>query len=172
MRIVLWSVILAALLAGCSTTNEERVLLQRYEKKKHYHKKLLKTEKVQLYEGDLTKVMLTATYLNTSPVKEDAREDERFVVGLYVDDETEASRAFDFNLTLNGREPKSITPLKQGDRHLKEISFVTEWNRFFLVTFPYVEEERFDLLFESEKYGKGRLNFAKKAKYTFTKKAS
>jgi hypothetical protein len=170
MRSILWSVTLAALLAGC-TTKEQSKLLEHYEAKKNYHKQLLKTEKVQLYDGNLTKVMLTATYLNAQTPSNENNESERFIVGLYVDDDLQEQEAFDFNLTLNGHAPTSIVPLKKRDPRLEEISFVADWSQFFLITFPHTDATRFDLLFESEQYGKGVLHFAKKAKYTFTKKA-
>jgi len=170
MRAILTSITLAALLSGC-TNKGQTELLTHYEKNKHYHKELLKTEKVQLYENNLTKVALTATYLDSSYADQNSTNDERFIIGLYVDDEIERNNAFDFNLTLNGMEPKSIVPLKHTDKRLKDISFVSDWSNYFLVTFPHVSAKRFKLVFESDTYGKGVLDFAKRAKYTFTKKA-
>jgi hypothetical protein len=171
MRTILWCGALAALLTGC-TTKEQSKLLTDYEKRKQYHKTLMQTEKVQLYEGNLTKVALTATYLNRSQKAHTATEDEHFIIGLYVDDEEMADApVFDFSLTLNGQAPKEIKPISYDDPKLKQLSFVSDWNRFYLVTFPHVNKKRFKLVFESDMYGKGTLDFAKRAKYTFTKKA-
>jgi len=171
MRTIVTGMILAALLTGC-TNKEQTELLSKYEKNRHYHKQLLKTEKVQLYDGNLTKVALTATYLNDNTATDNNQsEDERFIVGLYVDDEIEEMHAFDFNLTLNGEEPKQIMPVPYDDAQLKDISFVSDWSRFYLVRFPHVDAKRLKLVFESATYGKGELDFAKRAKYTFTKRA-
>jgi len=194
MRRTLLGITAVVLLAGC--TSPERVkLLQTYEKEKTYHKRLIKTEKVQLYEGNLTKVTLTATYLNRNSrakegeadsflnyinpfeifedkEKKTPKEDERFIVGIYVDDEGIGSDGlYDFNLTLNSEEPKEIKPLLPDDSRLKDISFVSEWSQFFLVTFPHIGSNRLKMVFESEQYGKGILRFAKRAKYVYTKRA-
>jgi len=169
-----WALCLLTLfLFGCST-KEEKVLLQAYDKKKIYHKKLLHTEKVQLYNGSETKVLLTATYLftQTGIPKEEDRRDEVFIVGLYMEDEEAVHfTAGDFNLTLNGKTPKSVTVLESSDRRLKDIPFVTSWGSYFEVLFPHTSSEKFDLVFNSRIYGERSLHFAKKAKYVFTKEA-
>jgi len=167
MRTIGWAVAVAVLLSACTQT-EQTQLLSQYEKKKHYHKQLLKTEKVQLYDGNLTKIALTATYLSDS----NRTDDERFVIGLYVeDDDQHGNDVYDFNLTLNGKAPNDVQPLAHTDGVLKDISFVSNWNHFFLVTFPHVPNDRLTLVFESKKYGRGELYFARKAKYVFTKQA-
>jgi hypothetical protein len=76
-----------------------------------------------------------------------------------------------YSLTLNGSAPKSIQALDADDLLLKDISFVSEWNYFYLVTFPHVARKSFKLTFKSELYGKGELHFAKVAKYVLTKEA-
>lgn len=194
MRLALLGIAALFLLMGCAS--KERVkLMKTYENEKQYYKRLIKTEKAQLYDGNLTKVTLTATYLNrNSRAKEGEddsflnyvnpfeifeekkehtpKEDERFIVGIYVDDDgAEESGLYDFNLTLNGKLPKTIVPVDQHDPRLKDISFVAEWSQFFLVTFPHIDAERLTMEFKSPQYGKGVLHFAKKAKYVYTKKA-
>ena len=194
MRGTLLGITAVVLLGGC--TSPERVkLLHTYEKEKTYHKRLIKTEKVQLYEGNLTKVTLTATYLNRNSrakegekdsfinymnpfeifedrAKRTPKEDERFIVGIYVDDEgVDKEGLYDFKLTLNHKTPKSVKALSESDPRLKDISFVAEWSQFFLVTFPHINSDRLTMEFESDQYGKGTLHFAKKAKYVYTRKA-
>jgi hypothetical protein len=173
-RKTVWTLCLLSLLfAGCSS-KEEKALLQVYNKEKVYHKKLLQTEKIQLYDGNETKVLLTATYIfeQSDVKKEDDRRDEVFIVGFYMEDETVRDQlAEDFNLTLNGTLPKSVKVLKRSDKRLKEIPLVTEWGDYFEVVFPHTQSTKFDLVFSSEMYGKKKLHFAKKAKYVFTKEA-
>jgi hypothetical protein len=173
-RKTVWTLCLLSLLfAGCSS-KEEKALLQVYNKEKVYHKKLLQTEKIQLYDGNETKVLLTATYIfeQSDVKKEDDRRDEVFIVGFYMEDETVRDLlAENFNLTLNGTLPKSVKVLKRSDKRLKEIPLVTEWGDYFEVVFPHTQSTKFDLVFSSEMYGKKKLHFAKKAKYVFTKEA-
>ncbi len=168
---ILITVITLVLLAGC-TSKEEKALIQAYEKKKSYHQQLQKTEKTQLYDGLITKVLLTATYLNKQNIDKENKPDEVFIVGVYMEESQEES--FDeerYSLTLNGNAPKSIKKLGADDPLLKHISFVSEWNYFYLVTFSHVSSKSFKLIFKSDMYGKGELHFAKVAKYVLTQKA-
>ena len=156
------------LLTGCSTKEQES-LMQAYEKDKNYHMQLQKTEKTQLYEGETTKAMLTATYLFKENRDINDTRDEIFIVGIYVEEE-EGSLLNNkgYILTLNKVAPKSSKLLKENDPLLKDISFVSEWSQFYLVTFPHTSSKSFKLIFKSDIYGKGELHFAKMAKYVLT----
>jgi hypothetical protein len=92
-------------------------------------------------------------------------------VGIYIEEnEMESLDHEGYSLTLNGNPPKSIQTLEANDPLLKNISFISEWNYFYVVTFPHVQSKSFKLIFESDVYGKGELKFAKVAKYVLTKK--
>ena len=69
------------------------------------------------------------------------------------------------------KQPKSIKELKAGDPLLKDISFKSEWSKFYLVTFPHTKKRNFKLVFESYFYGNGELNFAKVSKFVLTGQA-
>ncbi len=170
MRHTLLLSMTALLIAGCSS-KEEKSFTHIYENNKAYHAKLQKTEKTQLYDGEVTKAMLTATYLFTPTKDQNDTRDERFIVGLYIEDDGSEEGYSDYNLTLNGTAPKAVKALSMHDPLLKNISFRSEWSRFYLFTFPHTKAKRFSLIFESDAYGKGKLHFAKVAKYVFTKEA-
>ncbi len=171
MRNIILTLSAIALLVGC-TSKEEQALMQAFETKKSYHKQLLKTEKTQLYDGNITKAMLTATYINGQTIDKEYKPDEVFVVGIYLEESEGLSLEDEgYSLTLNGNDPKSITILKEDDPLLKDISFASEWSYFYLVTFPHVSKKSFKLVFQSELYGKGELHFAKVAKYVLSKEA-
>lgn len=156
------------LLLGC-TSKEERSLMESYKNKINYHKQLQKTEKTQLYENNVTKVMMTATYLYTPTLDKNDTRDEAFIVGIHLEDE--ASEALNYSLLLNGTEVKEIKALSADDTRLKELSFISEWGEYYLVTFPHVKSKKVTLVFESDRYGKGKLHFAKVMKYVLTKQA-
>jgi len=171
----IWVLCLLSLffVGGC-TSKEEKALLQVCNKEKQYNKKLLHTEKVQLYDANETQVLLTATYLfkQSNVKKEDEKKDEVFVVGIYMENETAQNLLTkDFNLTLDGILPKNVKILKNSDERLKDIPMVTEWGNYFEVIFPHTTRTKFDLIFSSKEYGTKKLPFAKKAKYVSTKKA-
>jgi len=186
------------LIVGCSS--KEKSLMKEMTLHQTYYKMLQKTEKVMLSENNITKAILTATYLYVPTVhskKSDAN--ETFIIGLYLEDEEvdSLSDVFDlysktdnktkpdnikmsdvnntikstYKITLNGKKPLSIKKLTLNDSRLKHLSFVTEWNTYALVTFKHVKGTRLTLLFESTQYGKGTLHFSKVAKYIFSKKA-
>lgn len=165
------SFIAIVLLMGC-TSQKETDLMQGYSKKVNYHKQLQKTEKTQLYQDNVTKAMLTATYLYTPNFENNDTRDEVFIVGLYLEDKASGKINGEGNtLTLNGKTTKEIKALRLDDERLKDLSFVTTWSSYYLVTFPHESNKKITLVFESELYGKGELHFAKVAKYVLNKEA-
>jgi len=154
---------------GCSS-KAQKELMADYEKNLKYSKHLQKTEKVQLYDGDITKALLTATYLYDRDKSED---DEKFIIGVHLSDEYDDNNLTNsgYLITLNGKKAKSVEELDRDDKRLKDISFVTEWGVYYFVKFPHISSKRFKIEFESELYGKGKLEFAKVAKYIFTKES-
>lgn len=159
------------LLLGC-TSKQESDLMQAYDEKIAYHKRLQKTEKLQLYDGNATKAMITATYLYTQNFEKKDTRDEVFIVGIHLEDEElDGIEEGDYSLTLNGQKAKEAVMLDLNDERLKENSFVIEWGSYYLVTFPHVESKNFTLVFKSAAYGEGMLHFAKVAKYVLSKEA-
>jgi len=150
---------------GC-TSDKDNDLLEKFTTKLDYHKKLKQTEKVQLYENNVTKAMLTATYLYTSSFENNDTRDETFIIGVHLEDEAISSISqYGYSLTLKGSTPHKIKSLDHDSIHLKYSSFITEWGSYYLVTFPHTSEKSFDLVFQNARYGKGVLHFAKIAKY-------
>ena len=165
LTIVLTGIVL---LLGC-TSKEETALMESYTKNINYHKQLQKTEKTQLYENNVTKVMLTATYLYTPTSDTNDTRDEAFIVGIHMSDE--ASSELNYSLLLNGTAAKNVQELSTDDIRLKELSFISDWGEYYLITFPHMKSQKLTLVFESVRYGKGELYFAKVAKYILTKEA-
>ncbi len=207
------------------TSKEQKTLMQTYDKEKNYHMQLQKTEKTQLYDSQVTKAMLTATYLFEQSVDKNDTRDEVFIVGIYIEEDeydTFDEVSFeedDYTLLLRDtrtkkskskkdkdiksktkkdkakkeeakedktkkdkdetkkdeakkdKSPKSVKKLKFDDPLLKDISFKSEWSKFYLVTFPHTKKKSFKLIFESDFYGKGELNFAKVSKFVLTGQA-
>lgn len=167
---MLMAIMVMTLLWGC-TSKEEKALIKVYEKNKTYHRLLQKTEKIQLYEDKVSKLLLTATYLTTPPGEKLHKKDEVFLVGFYVEDEELGGLDGDnFFLTLDGKKAKSIKRLDKKSKYLKNISFNAEWNQYYLLHFPYTSKKSFHLILQSKPYGKGILYFSKVAKYVLSKK--
>jgi len=161
-----FALLTSLLFIGCTSEKNED-LLHTFKDNLDYHKTLGKTEKIQLYDNNETKVMVTATYLYVATFENNDTHDEVFVVGMHLEDEDASMlNQNDYRLTLNNKVAKEVKPLKKDDKHLKDISFITEWGRYYLVTFTHVPSKYFNLVFESSRYGKGMLHFSKVAKYT------
>ena len=171
MRNMILAIAAVALLVACAS-KEEKALIKTYKEERPYHKQLQKSEKVQLYEEEVTKALLTATYLYEEVSdKNNDTQDEVFIVGVHIeDDEDNPFESGDYSLTLNGYAPKRVELLREGSPLLKDLSFVTEWGRYYRITFPHVLSKSFTLVFQSDRYGKGVLKFAKVAKYILTKR--
>ncbi len=150
---------------GC-TSEKDVALLAHYKEYITYHKQLKHTEKTQLYENNVSKAVLTATYLYTPNFENNDSRDEVFVVGVHLEDEILSTiKGYGYNLTLDGILPKEVKMLSKNDDILKDLSFVTEWGSYYKVTFPHTKAKSFYLVFENDIYGKGTLHFSKVAKY-------
>lgn len=160
-----WVCVAMVFLLGCSSKKEKQ-LLKRYSKKMHYHAALQKTEKLQLYKNDITKTVLTATYLQKKHYNKHDRADEKFIITLDVEDEIDiALHPRDYLIRLNGHKAIKIQRLSSYDSRLNNLSFVTSWGSYYLLTFSHIEGKEMKLFFQSKRYGKGVLKFAKVSKY-------
>jgi hypothetical protein len=159
------SSIAIVLLLGC-TSKSDKEIMEVQSQKSTYHKRLQKTEKIQLYEDHQTKVMLTATYMYVRNFDQNDTRDEEFIIGVHVNEKAFGNiKSNDYNLTLNGQVPKEISRLNRNDERLKDLSFVTGWADYYLVVFPYVSDKDLTLIYENKRYGNRTLHFAKVAKY-------
>ena len=163
---------LALFLLSACASKKEIDSMRVYTKNNTYYKQLIKTEKTQLYDKNITKALLTATYVHVRTLDKNDTRNENFIIGLYLEDESKQSLdSKKYKLTLNGQAPHEVKELSTEDSRIKDLPFVTEWGSYYFVSFPHVESKGFSLVFESELYGKGELKFAKVAKYVLTKVA-
>jgi hypothetical protein len=166
-----------ALLVGCSS-KEEKALLKSYTQKIDYHKHLQQTEKAELFDGDTSIAILTATYMYSPSFEKNDTREEVFVVGVQFENPEESTMVFNKNktinangyiLTLNGKTANKVVRLSENDKRLEGLSFITDWGEYYEVTYPHAGK-RFSLVFKNERYGQSQLNFAKVAKFVYTKK--
>jgi len=167
----IWLTMLLLLTVGCSTKDKD-TLFDSFNKERAYYKDLQKTEKMQVYdnENNTTKALVVATYLSPKTYIEDDNSKEVFIIGVYLEEEWDAQPGNAYTLKLDGQKPLKVELLSRNDKLLKNKAFVTEWSTYYKITFPHVSKRSFLLTFESAKYGKGQLNFAKVAKYTLEQK--
>lgn len=172
-------IIVIPLILGCSSKKEDQ-LMEAYTQNISYHKHLQHTEKTELYEDNKSVAILTATYLYANNFEKNDTRPEKFIVGVTFENPEEdvldfrkksmQNSANHYSLSLNNTYATKVEKLDFDDRRLKSISFVTEWGEYYEVTFPHINSQRFSLVFSHPIYGKGVLQFAKKAKFVYTKK--
>jgi len=160
------------LILGCSS-KKEKVFLDVFNLQKEESKKLQKTEKIQLYNRHkrTTNVLLTSTYISKKQKDKKIKNDEIFIVGIYVENnETEDTSLKSFSLALNTKSPKSIKRLSKDSKLLKKIPFVFPWTQFYIVHFPNTSQKSMRLTVKHASHGKGMAYFSKVAKYVLHKK--
>lgn len=182
------SLMVISLFVGCSS-KEEKALLASYDKNIKYHKNLQKTEKTELFNGEQSVAVLTATHLYTTNYDKKDERDEVFIVGVQFEDTDISRMNFDKNvtyktvkkkkirlageneyiLTIKNKHATKVTKLAADDKRLEGISFVSDWGDYYEVRFPN-SGKKFILVFDNFVYGKGQLNFSKVAKFVYTKK--
>jgi len=170
------------LLLGCASKQDECGLkehsdfAQLFTKDEIYDISLKNTHKAQLMASFETKALLTATYLN--PVfsrrnckkrfKDEMKDGEYFFVGVFITN----SKSSKFNtkgyqLRLNGRIPLETKLLDKDDPLLYEMPMMNNWSTYYKVKFPIVSDNKLQLIFENDRFGKDILNYSKGAKVLF-----
>jgi hypothetical protein len=168
-----------ALLVGCSS-KEEQALVKSYKKNMAYNKHLQQTEKVELTDSnDTVMAIVTATYMYTPNFEKNDTRNETFIVGVTFEEPDYSSMVFTnktinsadtYSLTMQGKNALHSRSLSPNDKKLKGISFVTQWGKYYEVTYPHIESKQLSLTLKNSIYGNRKLNFAKVAKFVYTQK--
>ena len=162
------------IIGGCSL-KENSNIAQLFKKDDIYHISLLNTQKAQLIASLETKALLTATYLN--PVYDhdkgrnfsmDVSDGEYFFIGVFISGSKKHHfNAKGYSLTLNGAKAIEVKKLKKDDPLRYEMPMVDNWSTYYRVKFPTSDLKTFNLIFESDRFGKDKLTFVKEEKVSF-----
>jgi len=147
-------------LSGCA---EQEVSLDSHTKKSAYEEhRLMQTEKGIFYsqKGEVA-LLLTVTYLRQKSQKEQG---EFFVLSLSKE-HLEAFKGY-YQLRLNGKMPKRVTPLSKEQLKQWKIPFISNWKESYLVLFSEVKGDKLPLIVSnSVNHQEEKLFFSKVAKY-------
>ena len=162
------------LLEGCAV-KENSNIAQLFKKDDIYHVSLMNTHKAQLIASLETKALLTATYLNpvysSSNCKNlcmEVSDAEYFFVGIFItDSETNEFNKKGYLLTLNGQKPIKIEKLDKDDPLRYQMPMMNNWSTYYKVKFPIVIENKMELTFENDRFGKDVLTYSKGEKPLF-----
>ena len=161
MRFV-YIILINMIFIGCSSVSVDK-LWQTHKQQADYRAKLLKTQQAILDMDYDNKIYIIATYINQFNKTKDNK--ERFIISLY-DDSDSLQLQKDYFVQLSSLFPINIKRLNQNDKLLNNISFKTEWKKYYLVEFPVVDRDKLYLTFTNKNNVQVKLYFAKRAKYT------
>jgi len=155
-------------MSGC-VIKENSNIGQLFNKDDIYHISLINTQKAQLIASFETKALLTATYLNPVYAHEncknfcvDVQDGEYFFVGVYINNsKTHHFNNKGYSLTLDGARPLEVQELDKDDPLRYEMPMVDNWSTYYKVKFPTSTSPSFNLIFESDRFGRDMLPFSK-----------
>jgi hypothetical protein len=151
--------ILSTIFIGCSST----IALKHFDKSELETKAMQYTKKADVIINNEQKVLLWATYLNNTDIKEFTSKDEVFVASLYfVESNTQDINENGYSFLLNGKKPKAIEEIQSNDKLYKEILSKNTWGKYYLVTFNQEKDvDKLKLNLSNTKANSAELTFAK-----------
>ena len=169
-----------ALIVGCSS-KEEQNLMKNFRANMSYHKQLQQTEKAELRDVNGSIIaLLTATYLYTPTASKNDTRDEKLIIGVEFEEPDTDSIWFKkiednsthlYSLRLEGKDALHAKKLSPSSKKLKDIPFVTQWGKYFEVTYPHTNKKRLSLEFKNKEEKSVQLHFSKVARFVYSKKA-
>lgn len=183
--LLLCSLSAVLLLSSCSKTTA----FDFFSTDTYYEKAVSNMQKVSLMRNMETKALLHAIYLNNIDATL-YNDGEYFFIAVHIIDESrEGSRnglnnplyslkmiqnieievpdiqsykAKDLNATKTiSHDPLIIKPLKEDDNLRLSMPIKNQWNKYYIVKFEKIKEEKLKLVFESDRYGSAPLTFLK-----------
>ena len=112
----------------------------------------LKSTKVLTVDGRIYGVV-TSVYLNTV-YPETYNDREYFYVYYYL-----KKPNLDLNMTLNKLDPISKEELKRENNFTKLTSVKSDWNKYYIVSFPHDSNETLSLVFENNQSSPALLRY-------------
>ncbi len=161
MKYIKYTLLLAILfMSGCAPKSGFFSEDVRYESALSY------TKKGEIYNSLEMKASIVATYLNCTMLHCDVKDEEVFLIAIYIDEDSSQKDKQglynpNYQLTLNGKKPKSIKPLDYHDDLIQAAPFRNRWSNYYLVKFHQVKRPKMRMEYAHQSYGKVTLIFAK-----------
>lgn len=151
--------ILSTIFIGCSSTTA----LKHFDKSEIETKAMQYTKKADVIINNEQKVLLWATYLNNTNIKEFESKDEVFITSLYfVESDTQDIKENGYSFLLNEQKTKSIEEISPNDKLYKEILSKNTWGKYYLVKFHQLKHsEKLTLTLSNDSANSAKLVFVK-----------
>ena len=135
-----------------------------FSEDKLYQKALIHSKQGAIYNSLELKASIIATHLNSFLKECKNCMSERFLVAIYISDDSSDKRKQGihntyYKLTMNGKEPISIKELSYDDDLIKLAPFRNRWAHYYVIDFPRDNQNKLKLKYESKSYGSTTLEF-------------
>ena len=149
--------VISVFFLACSSKDDPR-LLQEVQNNSALYNNLLQSKDIRVIKDDRIFGLVSFTYLFEKGITDnDEQEDERFIVGIYHQEDNPAN----WSLTLNKKAPKEIKKLDQDSPYLTSIPLVNSWTQYYLVLFEHTKSKKIALLYEDGMLGAHKVDFFK-----------
>lgn len=151
--------IISTIFIGCSSTTA----LKHFDKSELETKAMQYTKKADVIINNEQKVLLWATYLNNTDIKEFTSKEEVFVTSLYfVEEDTQDINENGYSFLLNEKKANSIEEIQGDDELYKDILSKNTWGKYYLVKFNQEKDvDKLRLKLSDTKANSAELTFAK-----------
>ena len=124
----IFAIAIVGLFFGCASKEEEK-LLSDFAQQKHHFGQIQQTQQVTIVQNNRVSALISALYLNSKTDSSVSKKYEKFIIGIYSDDDIVPTSM------LNGKDAISITKLKSNDSRIEGIPLKTRWNRYYMASF-------------------------------------
>jgi hypothetical protein len=152
----IFAIAIAGLFFGCASKEEEK-LMSDFARQSHHFEQIQQTQQVTIVQNNRVSALISALYLYQKNDISTSKRYEKFIIGIYSDDNTVPS------VMLNGKDAINITKLESNDPRLKGIPLKTRWNRYYIASFLHDKNNRLILKVSLGGLGQRELIFLKVA---------
>jgi len=135
-----------------------------FEEDKLYQVALTHSKEASIYNSLELKASIIATHLNSFLEECKYCQSERFLVAIYISDDSSDKKKQGLNntyykLTLNGKKPISVKELSYDDDLIKLAPFRNRWAHYYLIDFARDNKKEMKMRYQSKSYGGVTLTF-------------
>ncbi len=164
MHTLFFAIIFSLLLGGCASKEEEK-LMSDFNQKTPKFQLIQQTQKATIIQDDKVVGLISALYLHSKNNTTTSKQYEKFIVGIYSDDDIAPK------ILLNGKEAINIAKLANDDPRLEGLPLKTKWNRYYMASFLEDNSNQLILKISLGYLGDKELIFPKTANCVNTQKA-
>ncbi|MDY0194993.1 MAG: hypothetical protein RBR33_02900 [Sulfurovaceae bacterium] len=124
----IFAILIGGLFLGC-VSKEEEMLMSDFDRQKHHFGQIQQTQQVTIVQNDRVSALISALYLHQKSDSSISKKYEKFIIGIYSDDDIVPTAM------LNGKDAINITKLESDDSRIDGIPLKNRWSRYYIASF-------------------------------------